>query len=381
MKYIRIMAASVLSISSLSVYAATNHYTIFVDAGSTSSKLHIFSYDDSAALPNVSDVFSESVKPGISSFVDHPELVGPSLKKLLDDAAQYIQKNGADIHTVPVNVYATAGMRLVEQKDKQQAVAIYDNISQYLKTNYTFASIDAKTIPGQMEGLYGWLDVNYLAGHFQHHEPTVGSIDMGGASTQIAYDVSGQYSNAGDSTIPMTINNQKYTVFSQSFLGLGQDQAIGSMIVDVAANACYPKDYEFKSGGMGDFNFAGCQNIYTNIIQKHHVAEQILPIKGQSFIVYSGIFYTLHFFNVDQTPDQAVVESTIKTVCAESWGQLQKEHPTDKYLTNYCANGVYENQLLYSTYGLQGDLLTVESQINGKDIDWTLGAAVYSLLK
>jgi len=81
-----------MSASSLSAIAA-DHYAIFIDAGSTSSKLHIFSYDDSTVMPNITEAFiPESVKPGISSFMSHPELAGPSLKKLLDDATQYLQK-------------------------------------------------------------------------------------------------------------------------------------------------------------------------------------------------------------------------------------------------------------------------------------------------
>ena len=52
-----------------------------------------------------------------------------------------------------------------------------------------------QVIDGRMEGVYGWIAVNYMLGRFDHNfvepnrQPTVGALDMGGASTQITYEV------------------------------------------------------------------------------------------------------------------------------------------------------------------------------------------------
>ena len=52
-------------------------------------------------------------------------------------------------------------------------------------------------IDGRLEGVYGWIAVNYMLGKFDHtfhssiqRPTTVGALDMGGASTQITYEVS-----------------------------------------------------------------------------------------------------------------------------------------------------------------------------------------------
>src|SRR3990167_775198 len=166
-------------------FAESSHYAIIVDAGSSGSRLHIFEYNNTAKrVPVIKDIFSEATKPGLSSFAEHPEDASSSLKKLLDDATQALQQQQINPHAVTINILATAGMRLLPE-DKQ--TAIYTNVINYLKNNYAFIIGEVTTINGKTEGLYGWLDINYLLGNFAPHQATMGSLDMGGASTQIAF--------------------------------------------------------------------------------------------------------------------------------------------------------------------------------------------------
>lgn len=375
-KIIPVIFACATFVLSHSALADSNHYTVLIDAGSSSSKVHVFQYDDSSAMPVVNDLFSESAKPGLSSFADHPENAGQSLKKAVDDATQFLQNRGADLSATDISVLGTAGMRLLSD-DQQQA--IYASVKQYLAANYAYPVKFFKTISGQKEALFGWLDVNYLLGNFQQNQTTVGSIDMGGASTQIAYISS----NPQDpNNIQIKINNNTYTVFAKSFLGLGQDQARAAMTSDQAASSCYPQNYVFNKTAQGNFNMNGCGAIYSAILQKANVAQQIIPFNGQSFYAYSGIYFTYNFFNTDKTPDQASLESHIQGVCNETWAQLQKDYPNvdAKYLSSDCANAVYNDQLIYSAYKLVGSQLVVVSQINQTGIDWTLGAVLYGVV-
>lgn len=372
-----LLTAISISVLSSSIFASsTNNYIIFVDAGSSGSRLHLFQYDNSSSFPVIQDVFSENTKPGLSSFADQPDAAGASLKKLFDDATQYLQKNGIDPSTVPVNVFATAGMRLLPHENQE---AIYKNVKQFAKTNYSFPIEDVKTISGRMEGLYGWLDINYLLQNFQNHQPTIGSIDMGGASTQIAF-ATGDVRKPGDD-IYIKLNGQPYTVFSKSFLRLGEDQARLTMMSDATAASCFPQNYAFNQTGIGNFNFSDCGNIYASIIQKQEVAEKIIPTNGKSFIAYSGFYYTYNFFGVDKTPDQSSLESSILNICNETWSQLQTNYPTTpaKYLSTYCADGMYQDNLLYGTYHLQGSQISVLNQINQQAIDWPMGAVLFRL--
>lgn len=89
------------------------------------------------------------------------------------------------------------------------------------------------------------------------------------------------------------------------------------------------------------------------------------------------------FFGVDKTPYHVAVVNSIRTMCNQTWEKLKNDYPTtaDTYLSSYCANGVYVDKLLHSTYKLQGTQLTVVGSIDQQSIDWTLGAMLYSLLK
>lgn len=350
-------------------------YIIFIDGGSTGSRLHVFQYERSPLVPVIKDVFSDNVKPGLSSYADHPEQAGIALKKILDGAVSFLQKEGANLKTTEINVLSSGGMRLLPQ-EKQQS--IYASVTHYIQGNYPFSIGEIKTTDGKMEGLYGWLDINYLLGNFQSNQPTVGSIDMGGASTQITFETS-DHKNPDDEVV-LTINNRRYRVFSKSFLKLGQDQARNTMMEYKDASACYPKNYVFNNVSVGDFNRNHCRAVYSDIINQHHVSEQIPSTQHQLFIAYSGIYFTYNFFNLNQY-DEQLFTARVNQVCSSTWEELQKNYPKidAKYLATYCANAVYHGTLLYDVYKINGAHLTVLNQVNQKDIDWTLGAALYKL--
>lgn len=375
---VRIFAATLLFIC-LPVSAAGLQYMIIIDAGSTSSRAHIFEYVKSMPLvpiPVIKDIFNQRNPVPLSSFANNPSNAGASLKTILDNAQNVLQTRGVNLSRVPIKVYATAGMRLLPV---QQQAAIYANVRSYIQTHYTFSlnPADVQTISGVTEGLYDWLDVNYLLNNFLHPPMTVGSIDMGGASTQIAYATND--TSMPNNEIQLTINHTHYRVFSQSFLGLGQNQALATMTNNSQAESCYPSGYMFN-GRTGNFNFGVCSSVYADIIQSNQVAQQILPTQGQQFVAFSGIYFNYHFFNVNQTPSQSALLNQIQSICSLTYAQLQAQYGNDPALPTYCANGTYFNDLLYNTYRLNGSQLIVISQINGNNIDWALGALLYSLL-
>ena len=107
---------------------------------------------------------------------------------------------------------------------------IYNAIKNSLSSSQNWKAGSIETIPGWQEGLFDWLSLNYE--NIKNGEATSGALDLGGASTQLAFDTknipsSDLTSKTKDDTkvVKLKLNNKKYKIFSISFLGLGQDQA------------------------------------------------------------------------------------------------------------------------------------------------------------
>ena len=270
-------------------------------------------------------------------------------------------------------------MRLLTQAQQD---AIWASVSRYIQAHYAFSfnSQNIRTISGTMEGVYGWLDVNYLLHHFDHPTATVGHIDMGGASTQIAFATTD--TSKPDNEVVVTIHHTPYRIFSQSFLGLGLNKARDAMAASASVSRCFPEGYPLESAA-GRFDFLPCSDIYAEIIQRFHVTQQILPTAGISFIASSGAYYTYQFFDALQTPSQRALESQINAHCYLPWSQLQANYPSESSvsLSSYCAHAAYLDQLLYTTYQLQTSQLRVATELKGTGIDWTLGALLYRLVQ
>lgn len=131
---------------------------------------------------------------GVSTFGETPDQVGPKhLKDLLRHALDIVPEDA--VKDTPLFLLATAGMRLLPES---QRTKLLTQICSYARSETKFqipeCDLHIQVLPGETEGLYGWIAVNYLLGGFDssenahgkdHH--TYGFLDMGGASAQIAF--------------------------------------------------------------------------------------------------------------------------------------------------------------------------------------------------
>lgn len=248
-------------------------YAVLVDAGSSGSRMQVYSWKDpkleralraskgldATVLPKVekgtwenSGVdWSMKVEPGLSSYGDHPADVGSYLKELLDHAEKIVPPSAWA--ETPIYVMATAGMRLLPENQRQ---AVLSETCRYIREHTSF-SIDGggcsehvQVISGEEEGLLGWISVNYLMDGFHirgkqasldgetdvvEGKSTFGFLDMGGASTQIAFEPSkkalqgeGVAAEADLTAVSLRMldgTEVSHKVFVTTFLGYGTNQA------------------------------------------------------------------------------------------------------------------------------------------------------------
>jgi Golgi apyrase len=142
-------------------------------------------------------------------------------------------------HT-PLFLYATAGMRLLESVKQGRVLAA---TCRYLKLNSDFRIEDGtlegpcgnsvRIITGEEEGLFGWIAVNYLMDGFNgssDDRTTYGFLDMGGASTQIAFEPNKTEKAKAKNLVPVRLRllggqEIHHEVFVTTWLGYGTNQA------------------------------------------------------------------------------------------------------------------------------------------------------------
>ncbi|KAF3035213.1 Golgi apyrase [Didymella heteroderae] len=228
-------------------------YGVVLDAGSSGTRVHIYRWLNSdAARKGATDAqlhalpvietdkkWTKKIHPGISTFGDHPHDVGPDhLDKLLSHALKHIPLD--EVPNTPLFLLATAGMRILPAVQRNE---VLKEVCDYAHKNTQFqlpdCDVHVQVIPGETEGLYGWIAANYLLGGFdkpQDHDHgkghnTYGFLDMGGASAQIAFapNATEAEKHANDLTLMRlrTVDGTplEYKVFVTTWLGFGVNQA------------------------------------------------------------------------------------------------------------------------------------------------------------
>ncbi|KAF8759881.1 gda1 cd39 [Rhizoctonia solani] len=192
-------------------WLASRRFGIVIDAGSSGSRLQIYSWKDPRIVraepgsPNHGKLpkIEKGTMDGLSTFADKPSGVAAYLRPLLAHALVTIPPS---LHTqTPIFLLATAGMRLLhptQQRDVLREVCDFlrfhsnfkvddSNFNSGLGAGHGCGS-SVRIISGEEEGLFGWLAVNYLMDGFDMHlksksadsseadGSTYGFLDMGG---------------------------------------------------------------------------------------------------------------------------------------------------------------------------------------------------------
>ncbi|KRX11105.1 hypothetical protein PPERSA_05214 [Pseudocohnilembus persalinus] len=384
-------------------------YGLIFDAGSSSTKINLYQWS-CRTIQTVPEIDAKATqytkaKPGIASFADNISGIKGYLQPLIDAANEQIPDEIKQY--VPIILFGTAGLRLIPEN--QQNDILEEVRSIFSKSGYLYQPDWVQVITGQNEGVFMWISLNYLL-DLINDEPqdnfnTIASIDLGGASTQIAFIAQNEISTSQNALVDFPYYNE-YDVYSVSYLGYGNDQARQTVINsygewnDVKTQVTTPCLYKGFVGNLdgidgeviGSGNAQDCLDQITefflldrcNKLQQEKgcgIAGLYQPFVPSSKTVYavSGVGVAATFFDMDGEIYQlSELQNKYVDLCNTSWDDIQNQYPGNDYISTTCFLGLYSSALLNQGYNLSLDReIYSPNDINGVEPSWTLGAMFY----
>jgi apyrase len=378
-------------------------YILIIDAGSSGSRVHVHAYENSFPIPVIHASKALKMRPGLSACEDDPERARESITKLMEFAKKQVPK--AQWAETPVFLKATAGLRSIAE---MSAMVILDVCRDVLDMSpFVFDHKWAEVISGSQEGIFGWMAANYLEGHFgTERVPTVGVIEMGGASMQITFVPANTAQVEPSRMHHVKVGPNTYQIYTHSYLNYGLEAAQHlfeernrAALEQDGGNPCYLRNSKSVSGSFdGVGSHAKCAAMMDNIMSKSKcparafarmscsIAGTYQPrITTEKFYAIENFFYTSEFFDVrgQDDPFEALMHKGHE-FCKMDWNEVpslyKKERTTE--LNKYCFSSAYLPKVLAAGFGIDSlrDSLRIVHEIDGVAIDWALGAALFEVL-
>lgn len=232
-----------------------------------------------------------------------------------------------------------------------------------------------RIITGEEEGLFGWIAVNYLMDQFtkvDDDQTTYGFLDMGGASTQIAFEPSAEEreKTKGLTDVQLRLIGGEeihHQVFVTTWLGYGTNQAreryVGRTISlfeegrdqhDFIPDPCLPKDLVLSESSVypghedahsrrehkliGTGSFERCLNQVAPLLNKDAPCPDVpclfngvhvphIDFSVSHFIGVSEYWYSSeHVFGLGGAYNFVEFEKAASNFCSREWDDILRQH-------------------------------------------------------
>uniref|UniRef100_A0A3P9LH66 nucleoside-triphosphate phosphatase n=1 Tax=Oryzias latipes TaxID=8090 RepID=A0A3P9LH66_ORYLA len=443
------------------------NYGIVVDCGSSGSRVFVYYWPPHNGNPHtLLDIRQmrgrdykpvvKKIKPGISTLATRPTQASVYLQPLLSFAAAHVPQSKHK--ETPLYILCTAGMRLLP--DSQQAAILDDLVADVpLEFDFLFSRSHAEVISGKQEGVYAWIGINFVLGRFDHADEedatvevttgsqsqppisrrrTVGIMDMGGASLQIAYEVpnaitfnSPQEEEAAKSVLAefnlgcdVEHTQHVYRVYVTTFLGFGGNMA-RQRYEDQIANSTFTKNrFLLAQTGLsedkpyldpclplgmpdtvlrdnrtlhlrGQGDWTRCQEVVRPFLGLHNgtmspqgVYQAPINFSNSEFYGFSEFFYCMEdVLRIGGQYDSERYSQAAKDYCATKWSTLQQRLDNQLFsqqadisrLRYQCFKSAWMFEVLHSGFRFPPDYRSLKTAqlVYDKEVQWTLGAILF----
>ena len=305
---------------------ASAAWGIVLDMGSSGTRARIHSWEQTVAMTEFvpedsADKDALEISPGLADV--RPADIDGYLRPLIAQVVRWIPAEAAP--ATRIRAFATAGMRTLDSPE-QEAIwaAVREVLADRDTSPFLFDPSDATTISGNLEGLFGFLAVNFIlevASAANPAEQLVGAMDLGGASVELAFAPDGAAPIMADA-YRTVINERAIQVYSHSYMNAGQDVARSRLAEQLVRmygmrdgpveNPCLSVGYldnrtiegvSVQFIGVGDYE--RCLSLMPGLLHPDYeclqrpcaamgVYQPTLPRGRHSLVAYSAFFYTVN---------------------------------------------------------------------------------------
>ncbi|XP_061672786.1 ectonucleoside triphosphate diphosphohydrolase 4 isoform X2 [Syngnathoides biaculeatus] len=438
------------------------NYGLVVDCGSSGSRVYVYCWPSHNGNPHelldirqMRDQNRKSVimkiKPGISNLAQTPEKASDYIYPLLSFAAKHIPKH-KHIET-PLYILCTAGMRILPESQQE---AILEDLRTDIPVHFNFLFSDShvEVISGKQEGVYAWIGINFVLGKFDHarndgeavvevnvpgsdqqerlvRKRTAGVLDMGGVSTQIAFEVPKTEEVAKNLLAEFNLGcdahrtDHVYRVYVSTFLGFGGNaarqtyeqsliksttsrnklfgQRFGETADSPLLDPCLPTDLQDQIGtpeqklhvlGTGDFD--QCRHVLQPFLNRTNetqtslsgIFQPAIDYSNSQFYGFSEFYYcTEDVLRMGGDYNASKYAQAAKSYCATQWKTLRERFDSGLYASHadlhrlqyQCFKSAWMYEVLHSGFSFPPDYKNLKTVflVYDKEVQWTLGAILF----
>ena len=413
----------------LSVVYGKDQHGVVLDAGSSGTRVIVFRWDTAAPLRTLTQLRHRKVKPGLShcasSGCDNAiarSCARGAIASILDVGAEALTREEAA--RTSVYLRATAGLRLLPSDARTALLSgARDAIAQSGFASCTSTLDCPRMVTGEEEARFDWLSANaalFLLGGAANG--TVGVLDLGGGSTQIAFATRVEpavgrrlASGAAAATAPLYAVSRLNFGANEAYARLGEEGGGGAVCgvgragdFDACLAAVRAWIAESEAAGLGGLGPSPA----APPLLKPLAAELKSSGDTMPFVAFDNFAVTVGALWGDAVasgamrgswpryaaltraalpaPTLSEIATRARALCSLSWEERRASvvappapnSVSDFKLAKSCFSAAYTVALLADVYGIGLDERRVAfaATLNGFEGSWALGAMAHEII-